>query len=61
MLKTAPHISERVLGHVVQGIEKVYDHYAYFDEKRDALETWSRYLQSLTDGVSYNVIELAHA
>jgi integrase len=34
----APHISERVLGHVIDGVEGVYDRHHYLDEKRDALE-----------------------
>jgi integrase len=32
-----PDISERVLGHVISGVEGTYDRYAYVDEKRDAL------------------------
>jgi integrase len=33
-----PDISERVLGHVITGVEGTYDRYSYADEKRDALE-----------------------
>ena len=33
-----PDISERVLGHVIPGVEGVYDRHSYLDEKRDALE-----------------------
>jgi integrase len=29
--------AERVLGHVIKGVEGVYDRFAYFDEKADAL------------------------
>jgi hypothetical protein len=32
-----PDISERVLGHVIAGVEGTYDRYAYADEKRQAL------------------------
>ena len=32
-----PDISERVLGHVIAGVEGVYDRYEYLAEKRDAL------------------------
>ncbi len=32
-----PDISERVLGHVIPGVEGVYDRHSYLDEKRDAL------------------------
>jgi integrase len=33
-----PDISERVLGHVITGVEGTYDRHSYSDEKRDALE-----------------------
>jgi len=33
-----PDISERVLGHVIGGVEGVYDQHSYLDEKREALE-----------------------
>ena len=33
-----PDIAERVLGHAIQGIARVYDRYSYLDEKGDALE-----------------------
>ena len=32
------HVSERVLGHVIAGVEGVYDRYEYLDEKCDGLE-----------------------
>jgi integrase len=33
-----PHVSERVLGHAMPGVEGIYDRHAYFEEKADALE-----------------------
>lgn len=33
-----PDISERVLGHVITGVEGTYDRHSYAAEKRDALE-----------------------
>jgi hypothetical protein len=33
-----PDISERVLSHVIPGVEGVYDCYSYLAEKRDALD-----------------------
>ncbi|HSC17963.1 MAG TPA: tyrosine-type recombinase/integrase [Rhizomicrobium sp.] len=33
-----PDIAERVLGHVISGVARVYDRYSYTEEKRDALE-----------------------
>lgn len=39
--KVLPHISERVLGHAIPGIEGVYDHYDYQAEKLYALRKLS--------------------
>lgn len=33
---------ERVLGHVLGGVKGTYQHHAFFDEKRAALETWGK-------------------
>ena len=33
-----PDISERVLGHVIGGVEGIYDRHSYAEEKREALE-----------------------
>ena len=38
-------IAERVLAHKLQGLLKVYNHYAYDKEKRGALEAWERKLR----------------
>jgi integrase len=51
-------IGERVLGHVQQGVEAVYDRHAYRDEKADAL----RRLAALIDGIVHpreNVVSIA--
>lgn len=32
-----PHVAERVLGHVIKGVEGIYDRHAYDQEKADAL------------------------
>ena len=34
-----PDISERVLGHVIKGVEGTYDRHDYMTEKRAALES----------------------
>ena len=31
-------IAERCLGHVIKGVEKVYNRHTYLDEKREAFE-----------------------
>jgi integrase len=42
-------IGERVLNHARDRIEATYDVHGYIDEKREALEKWSRYLMGLSD------------
>jgi integrase len=47
-----PDISERVLGHVISGVEGVYDRHSYLNEKRDALERLSAIVNSIVNPVS---------
>jgi integrase len=42
-----PDISERVLGHVIAGVEGVYDRHSYANEKRDALERLAHEIQKI--------------
>src|SRR5690606_31318480 len=35
--RVAPHIAERCLNHKLKGVEGVYDHHDYLDERREAL------------------------
>jgi len=51
ILKVQPHIIEAVLNHksgIVSGVAATYNRHAYLDEKRDALETWSSYVEKIT-------------
>ncbi|MBT3719856.1 MAG: integrase arm-type DNA-binding domain-containing protein [Gammaproteobacteria bacterium] len=44
----APHIAERILGHVVDtGIAGVYSSYDWLPEMRSALEIWERWIDQL--------------
>lgn len=36
-----PHVSERCLNHKIRGVEGVYDHYDYFNERKTAYEKLS--------------------
>ncbi len=45
-----PDISERVLGHVIPGVEGVYDRHSYLDEKRDALEKLATMVDDIVRG-----------
>ena len=42
-----PHVSERTTGHVIKGVEGVYDRHDYFAQKGDALETLSRIVSTI--------------
>ena len=49
-LSAIPNISdlvrELVIGHTRPGLHKVYDQYAYLDEKRLALDAWAARLRT---------------
>lgn len=47
-LKIEPHVIERCLNHVQQGIIGVYQRQEYMKERKTAFETWGRKLASLT-------------
>jgi integrase len=51
-------ISERVLGHAVKGIQQVYDHHAYTDEKADALRRLAALIERIVNPPSGNVVAL---
>jgi integrase len=44
-----PHVAERVMGHVLAGVEGVYDRHEYFDEKADALARLATLLSSIIE------------
>jgi integrase len=54
-----PDISERVLGHVIKGVEGTYDRYSYLEEKRDALEKLARMVDHILDLPSGNGVVLS--
>jgi integrase len=56
-----PDISERVLGHVIAGVEGTYDRHSYADEKRDALENLAAIVNRILHAPSSNVVELNRA
>jgi len=47
-------IAERVIGHALAGLTKVYNRHAYRDEKRRALEAWAARLEEITTGVKHD-------
>ena len=32
------------MGHKLSGVEGIYDRHTYFDERKEALEKWARFL-----------------
>ncbi|WP_186159070.1 tyrosine-type recombinase/integrase [Burkholderia gladioli] len=51
-------ISEMCLNHKLQGVEGIYDQYAYYNERRAALELWANFMVACQDGRKWNVIPL---
>ena len=62
-LSAIPNISdlvrELVIGHTRPGLHKVYDQYAYLDEKRFALDAWAARLRAIVGPAPPNVVSLA--
>ncbi len=54
-----PDISERVLGHVISGVEGTYDRHSYADEKRDALEKLAAIIERVLNPPPSNVATIA--
>lgn len=49
-LNLAPHVVDRILNHVsgsIRGVAAVYNRHAYIEERRAALDAWSRYVDNL--------------
>jgi integrase len=42
-------VRELIMAHARPGLHKVYDRYAYLDEKRECLELWSARLRTIVD------------
>ena len=53
-----PDISERVLGHVIAGVEGTYDRHSYADEKRDALEKLAAFVERILHPIPSSVVVL---
>lgn len=51
-------VRELVIAHAKPGLHKVYDQFAYLDEKRRALDLWATRLRSIVEPPPQNVIQL---
>jgi integrase len=54
-----PDISERVLGHVIAGVEGTYDRHSYAEEKRDALEKLAVMVERILKPIPASVATIA--
>jgi integrase len=54
-------IAERALGHVIPGVEGVYNRYAYLEEKGEALAAISNLVKSILAGGDSNVVPIKAA
>jgi hypothetical protein len=57
-LPVPDNVRELVIAHTKSGLHRVYDHYAYLDEKRRALELWAERLHNIPEPAAPNVIAL---
>jgi integrase len=60
-LNVTPHVVDKVLNHAsgtIRGVAAVYNRFEYIEERRAALECWSRYVSDLVSPVAANVVEL---
>ena len=58
-LPVSDMVRELVIAHTRSGLHKVYDQYAYLDEKREALELWGKRLRSIVMPLPDNIVALA--
>jgi integrase len=56
-----PDIAERVLGHAIQGVGRVYDRHEYLNEKRDALGQLAALIDAIVNPPTANVVPLREA
>jgi len=57
-LKVLDHISEMVIGHGRQGLQRVYDQWRYVGEMREALTLWAARLRSIVEPPPANVVSI---
>jgi integrase len=53
-----PDIAERVLGHIIKGVEGIYDRHAYTEEKAHALNALAALIESITNPPSGKVVPI---
>lgn len=51
-------ISEMCLNHKLKGVEGIYDQHTYYEERREALDLWARFILTCKAGKRWNVSPL---
>jgi hypothetical protein len=59
--KVPRDVAERVLGHVLPGVEGIYDRHSYVQEKADALAKLAGLIALILDPPSENVVPIGTA
>ena len=54
-----PDIAERVLGHVMGGVEGIYDRHTYREEKAHALKALAALIEKIVNPPADNVVSIA--
>jgi hypothetical protein len=54
-------IAERTLGHVIAGVEGVYDRHDYLEEKGEALAAVALLVERILQGEQNNIVQLGAA
>jgi hypothetical protein len=60
-LEIAPHVVDKILNHSsgkIAGVAKIYNRFEYLPERREALDTGARCVESLVRPSPSNVVEL---
>jgi integrase len=63
-LNIAPHVVDRVLNHVsgtIRGVAAIYNRFDYAEERKAALEAWSRHIEGFIGRDPQNVVPLRRA
>ena len=63
-LGIAPHVADKILNHTagtITGVARVYNRFEYLDERKAALESWSRFVAGLVGIGDENIVPLRRA
>ena len=58
VLGVSREVAERCLNHRLEGVERIYNQYDYFDERREALMQYTNMLETLEQGEDFNVVTI---